>query len=437
MEENLSDFANTVIAADRPALNRTRAIAAITIGNALEFFDFTVFSFLAVTIGKVFFPTESAYGQILLATATFGVGFITRPIGGIVLGTYADRAGRRAALLVTLGLMALGSALMAFTPTYAEIGVAAPVIIVIARLIQGFSAGGEVGATTAMLLEYAEPHNRSFYSSWQFASQGLGVAIGAALATGSAGLLSHAAFMSWGWRFPFVIGMLVAPAGLYIRHKLADTLVPAGRRKDAQPSSPLGIVLRDHWRTVILGLMMMAGGTASVYLITFYMPTYAIRQLHVHMTGALSAGIIVGLILFIGTPLLGLLADRFNRKAISIAARVATVLAIYPAFLYLNAAPSAGRLLIVVAVLITLHVFSLASMAIVPSLLPKPVRATGSAFIYAVGVVIVGGSSQVIVTWLVHVTGSRLSPALFLLVCSAITILGLILIEDRSGEEKI
>jgi MFS family permease len=337
-----------------------QAVAAITIGNALEFFDFTVYSFLAVTLGELFFPVSTAYGQLLLSTATFGVGFVTRPIGGIVLGTYADRAGRKAAMLVTLTLMALGSGMIAFAPTYAQIGIAAPAIIVLARLVQGFSAGGEVGATTAILLEYATPRTRSFYSSWQFASQGLGVAIGALLSAASARYLDHDDFLRWGWRIPFVIGILVAPMGLYIRNRLEDTIQPRATRASAGVApSPLRIVLRDHWRVI------------------------------------------------------------------------------YPAFAYLNAAPSTPRLLLVVGVLITLHVLSMTSMAIVPSLLPKDIRATGSAFIYAIGVVVVGGSSQFITTWLVHATGSKMSPALYLLVCTAITVAALIKIEDRSANQTI
>jgi MFS family permease len=415
-----------------------QAVAAITIGNALEFFDFTVYSFLAVTLGKLFFPVASPYGQLLMSTATFGVGFITRPIGGIVLGSYADRAGRKAAMLITLALMALGSGLIAFAPTYAQAGLAAPVIIVAARLIQGFSAGGEVGATTAILLEYATPRTRSFYSSWQFASQGLGVAIGALLSVMSARYLDHAAFMDWGWRIPFAVGMLVAPVGLYIRNRLEDTIQPRARHDDAgTPPSPLRVVLRDHWRVIILGLMMMAGGTSTVYMITFYMPTYAIRQLGIPMSSALLAGIVVGLILFIGMPLCGLLADRVDRRTASIAARIGIALAAYPAFLYLNAAPSIARLLLMVGAMITLHVLSEASMAIVPSLLPKEIRATGAAFIYAVGVVVIGGSSQFITTWLVHVTGSKFSPAIYLMACNAISIIALIKVEDRSAQLKI
>lgn len=415
-----------------------QAVAAITIGNALEFFDFTVYSFLAVTLGELFFPVSTAYGQLLLSTATFGVGFVTRPIGGIVLGTYADRAGRKAAMLVTLTLMALGSGMIAFAPTYAQIGIAAPAIIVLARLVQGFSAGGEVGATTAILLEYATPRTRSFYSSWQFASQGLGVAIGALLSAASARYLSHDDFLSWGWRIPFVIGILVAPMGLYIRNRLEDTIQPRAARAAAEvPASPLRVVLRDHWRVIIMGLLMMTGSTSSVYMITFYMPTYAIRQLGIPMSSALLAGALVGSVLFIGMPFAGMLADRFNRKKTSIAARLGIVLAIYPAFAYLNAAPSTPRLLLVVGVLITLHVLSMTSMAIVPSLLPRDIRATGSAFIYAIGVVAVGGSSQFITTWLVHATGSKMSPALYLLVCTAITVAALIKIEDRSANRTI
>lgn len=432
----MSEPANVVTAQQTTKrVHAVTAIAAITLGNALEFFDFTTYSFLAVTIGALFFPTASPYGQLLLSTAAFGVGFVTRPIGSIVLGNYADTAGRKAAMLLTLALMALGAALIAFAPTYAQIGVAAPCVILVARLIQGFSAGGEVGATTALLLEYATPRTRTFYSSWQYASQGLGVALGALLSTASVKLLSHQDFITWGWRIPFAVGILVAPIGLYIRNRLDETVLatPAPVRQ----ASPLRVVLRSHGRTVALGFLMMAGGTTTVYLITFYMPTYAIHELGLPMGSALPAGILVGMLLFVCMPLVGLLADRYGRKRISIAARIAIMLAIGPAFLYLDAAPSAARLLAVVSLLSVLYTLSQASMAIVPALLPREIRATGTGLIYAIGVSIIGGSSQIVTTWLVHATGSKLSPAFYLIACTLVSLVSLILIEDRSDHLHI
>ena len=211
---------------------RRRVIAGTTIGNALEFFDFTVFTFLMLVIGPLFFPAASGYGQLLLTTA-FGVGFLMRPVGGMLIGSYADRHGRRAAMTLTLWLMGLGCGLIALAPTYAQMGIAGPVIMVLARLIQGFAAGGEVGASTTLLVEHAPPSRRGFYSSWQFGSQSLGVMLGALVVALLTAALTPEQMKDWGWRVPFVIGILTVPVGAYIRRNLEETLEPQPRARRA------------------------------------------------------------------------------------------------------------------------------------------------------------------------------------------------------------
>ena len=221
---------------------RRRVIAGTTIGNALEFFDFTVFTFLMLVIGPLFFPAASGYGQLLLTTATFGVGFLMRPVGGMLIGSYADRHGRRAAMTLTLWLMGLGCGLIALAPTYAQMGIAGPVIMVLARLIQGFAAGGEVGASTTLLVEHAPPSRRG-YSSWQFGSQSLGVMLGALVVALLTAALTPEQMKDWGWRVPFVIGILTVPVGAYIRRNLEETLEPQpapGARAPAPTTSRCG-----------------------------------------------------------------------------------------------------------------------------------------------------------------------------------------------------
>ena len=212
---------------------RRRVIAGTTIGNALEFFDFTVFTFLMLVIGPLFFPAASGYGQLLLTTATFGVGFLMRPVGGMLIGSYADRHGRRA-MTLTLWLMGLGCGLIALAPTYAQMGIAGPVIMVLARLIQGFAAGGEVGASTTLLVEHAPPSRRG-YSSWQFGSQSLGVMLGALVVALLTAALTPEQMKDWGWRVPFVIGILTVPVGAYIRRNLEETLEPQPAPGAARP----------------------------------------------------------------------------------------------------------------------------------------------------------------------------------------------------------
>src|SRR6201991_1896995 len=200
-----------------------RAVTAAVIGNALEWYDFTVFGFMTVVIAELFFPTSSDYSSVLLATASFGVAFVMRPVGGIVLGLYADRAGRKAALSLVIGLLTLGIAVLACAPSYSAIGIGAPLLIVVGRLVQGFSAGGEFGSSTALLIEAAPFSNRGFYGSWQMSSQAAALLLGAMVGSAVTRGLSHDALMSWGWRVPFILGLVIGPIGFYIRRNLADS----------------------------------------------------------------------------------------------------------------------------------------------------------------------------------------------------------------------
>ena len=416
------------------AISRRQTIVATTIGNGLEIFDFTVYGFLALVIGKLFFPTFSGYGQLLLTVATFGVGFIMRPLGGIVIGAYADRAGRKKAMTLTIFLMALGCAVIAFTPTYASIGVAAPVLIVLARLIQGFSAGGEVGASTTLLVEHATPQNRGYMASWQFASQGLGVMLGAVVVGTLTFTLSPQSMESWGWRVPFVIGMLIAPVGMYIRRHLHESLEIA---PDARPrESSLRIVCTRHGGTVLAAILTMVGGTTAAYVITFYMPTYAVRELGLAPSVALFGAAITGLILFVVSPLVGALSDRMGRKPLILWSRVFLVLLIYPGFLWLNASPTPAVLFTVLGVLSLGLVGQTApSITMLPEMFPKAVRASGMSLVYSVGVALFGGFAPFISTWLLDATGSKLAPAWYLVAMTAVSLLGLIWLRDHTGRD--
>ena len=240
------------------ASQRRRAIIATVIGNGLEWFDFTVYSFFAVIIAKLFFPTGNELSSLLLAVATFGVGFFMRPVGGIILGVYADRVGRKAALTLTILLMALGTAIIGLAPTYQSIGLWAPALIVLARLIQGFSAGGEVGGATAFLIEHAPDAERGAYASWQQASQGISFMLGAAMGALVTNGLDQAQIDAWGWRIPFLFGLLIGPVGMYIRSHLEEPPEFEARQAERRASkvkfSPLSQVLRDHPREVLAGL---------------------------------------------------------------------------------------------------------------------------------------------------------------------------------------
>ncbi|WP_395351129.1 MFS transporter [Variovorax sp. UC122_21] len=419
------------------AASRRQTIVATTIGNGLEFFDFTVYGFLALVIGKLFFPTFSGYGQLLLTVATFGVGFIMRPLGGIVIGAYADRAGRKKAMTLTIFLMALGCAVIAFTPTYASIGVAAPVLIVLARLIQGFSAGGEVGASTTLLVEHATPQNRGYMASWQFASQGLGVMLGAVVVGALTFTLSPENMQSWGWRVPFVLGMLIAPVGMYIRRHLEESLQIAPESATApRRESSLKIVCSQHGKTVLAAILALVGGTTAAYVVTFYMPTYAVRELGLTPSVALFGAALTGLISFAFAPFVGLLSDRVGRKPLILWSRVFLVVLIYPGFLWLNASPTPAVLFIVLGVLsLGLVGQTVPGITMLPEMFPKAVRASGMSLVYSVGVALFGGFAPFISTWLLNATGSKLAPAWYLVVMTLVSLLGLLWLRDHTGRD--
>ncbi|MBC8745754.1 MULTISPECIES: MFS transporter [Paraburkholderia] len=429
----------------RKRLGHAKAIAAITLGNGLEFFDFTIYSFFATIIGKLYFPVEGQLVQLMLAVGTFGVGFIMRPVGGVVLGGYADRAGRKAAMSLTLWLMTLGSAIIAFAPTYAAIGVAAPLLVILARLIQGFALGGEVGASTALLLEYGSDRTRGFYGSWQFVSQGMNTVVGSLLGVALAASLSPAALESWGWRVPFVIGMAMGPIGIYIRGHLDETLpgiedgaAAAGgvvaQAASQSPSLPVRDLFRDHARSITTGVLTTIGGTAANYIVLFYLSTYAIRILHLPMATALWAAWTGAVVTVICSPCAGALSDRIGRKRVLWVSRVLLILAVYPAFMMINASPTVPVLLAVVAGLALLVTFTaVPNIVMLPELFPRAIRATGMSIVYCLGVSIFGGFAQFFATWLIQISGSNLAPAWYLIGCSVVSLLPLPFMRETAG----
>ena len=392
-----------------------RAVTAAVIGNALEWYDFTVFGFMTVVIARLFFPSGSDYSSILLTTATFGVAFVMRPVGGIVLGLYADRAGRKAALTLVIGLMTLGILLLAIAPPYSAIGVGAPIVIVFARLLQGFSAGGEFGSSTALLIEAAPFSKRGFYGSFQMASQAasllLGALVGAAISRG----LSPAALDSWGWRVPFIVGLVIGPIGLYIRRNMADTEAFLHAKKTARRAT-LGEVFRTHSREVLCGLGSVIALTVTVYVFIAYLPTFAVKQLKLPFAESFTALIVGNLLLTVLSPIAGAWSDRIGRKGLSLWSLLITLIAIYPLFAWLAAEPSVMRLVIVQALLsITLSGYYGPFGALIAELFPAHVRSTGLSLAYNIAVMIFGGFGQFIVTWLIRVTQSQLAPTFYVM----------------------
>lgn len=420
-------------ASEYRAVSHPRLIAACTIGNALEFYDFVVFSFFARTIGAQFFPAQDATAQLLLSFATYGVGFFLRPLGGIVLGAYADRKGRKPATVLTLMLMALGTAMIGLAPVYAVAGIAGPAIIVVGRLIQGFSAGGEVGASTTLLAEYAPKEQRGFFGAWQLASQGLAVLVAATAAWSITATLPTADVAAWGWRIPFLAGILIVPVGLWLRRALEET---HANEQDARTRnvSSLSLSMTQHFGKILAGIGLVIGGTAANAVVVLYMATYAVTQLKMDPSSGLLAGITAGFVTLLAAPIGGALSDRFGRKRVTLVSYLLILLLIYPGFLAINASPTVATLLLVVAGLAVLNAIGGATVIItLAEIFPTEVRATGMSLVYALGVAIFGGFGQFIVTWLIQSTGSPIAPAYYVMACALATIVALRSIPEMKG----
>jgi MHS family proline/betaine transporter-like MFS transporter len=431
MEYSGSTSGDSAAVIEQQPASRLRLIVATGLGNGLEIFDFTIFSFFATIIGKEFFPSHTQFGSLLMAVATFGAGFIVRPLGGIVLGNYADRAGRKASMTLTILLMALGTAGIGLTPTYARIGLLAPVLIVASRLLQGFSAGGEVGVSTTLLMESGGVRSRGFMTSWQSASQGGAALAGALSGFALSHLLTHAQLESWGWRLPFLLGLLIGPVGLYIRNRLPETY-----RNDSGGISAFRELLQSYRGVLVLGIMIFAGRTALMYIFVFYMPTYMISVLHMARTTAFLSGCVAGGTLLLVSPLAGLLADRLERrKGLIVWPTIVGTVLIYPAFWLLNQAAALGVALAIIAAFVAcLTLGASASFLLLTEVFPKRVRSTGLSVIYSFGAAVFGGFAQFIVTWLISVTGNPLSPVWYAIAGSLITLFALWRFPERRVE---
>lgn len=394
----------------RTAISR-KAVAAAVAGNALEFYDFVIYAYFAVYIGHAFFPVGGEVGSLLLAAATFGVGFFTRPLGAILIGAFADRAGRKPAMILTVALITVGTLGMAVTPAYASIGIAAPVVVVACRLIQGLALGGEVGPATALLIEAAPPNRRALYASWQLASQGIAVAVGGMLGVAVSMSLSASQLAAWGWRIPFVVSLALVPVAVYIRRSLPETFEGGDGRTT---SEVVGGVVRKHRRYLMLGVLITLSGAVSSQ-IGNYMTTYAIHTLKLPPTIAQTAPLVGGVLTLVFALLGGWLSDMRGRKLVLVVPCVLLMLLSVPTFMWLGAAPGMGRFLVAITVLAGLTAMSAtAAIVVIPELLPAAFRSTGVSLVYAIGTTLFGGTTQFAVTALIAWTGSPMAPAWYL-----------------------
>jgi metabolite-proton symporter len=391
-----------------------KSVLRVTSGNFLEMYDFIVYGFYAKYIASTFFPNNSPFISVLLALITFGAGFLMRPLGAIVLGAYIDRHGRRRGLMLTLGLMACGTILIAFVPSYAAIGLVAPLLVLIGRLLQGFSAGVELGGVSVYLSEIAPLDKKGFYVSFQSASQQVAVVFAALLGAILAYSLSPADMSAWGWRVPFVVGCLIVPFILVIRRSLAETEVFLARKHRPDIREILQSMI-TNWEIVGLGALMVVMTTVSFYMITAYTPTFGSTVLHLADTDSLIVTVCIGVSNFFWLPVMGAVSDRVGRAPVMFTFTILTILTAYPAMLWLVSNPSFGNLLMVELWLSFLYgSYNGAMVVYLTEVMPPAVRTAGFSLAYSLATALFGGFTPAIAQSLVQYSGNKAAPALWL-----------------------
>lgn len=389
---------------------RAKHVAAVAVGNALEFYDFLTFAFFAVYIGRTFFPSDDPTSSLLSTLATFGAGFLTRPIGAIVIGSMGDRLGRRPAMLISFALMGAAVVGLALTPSYESIGISAPVLVIFWRLLQGFALGGEVGPSTAFLVEAAAPARRGLYVSFQNASQQVAVLAAGLIGTGLAAAMTEQQLQDWGWRIAMLLGAAIVPIGLMIRRSLPETLhhgAPA--EPEAAPRPPIG----PYIRLIVLGIFMLAAGTIGTYVIN-YMATYALTTLKLPPTISFGIIIVQGVAGIVFLVCSGLLSDRFGRKPVMLIAGAILLASILPVFWLVNTWPEVWVFYPAIAFLVAVQAICAAPVIVLlTEQLPARVRSGTVAIVYAVAISVFGGSTQFVVAWLLRLSGDPLVPAYY------------------------
>ena len=390
--------------------DRIGAILRVTSGNFLEQFDFFLFGFYATYIAHTFFPASSEFASLMMTFAVFGAGFLMRPIGAIVLGAYIDMVGRRKGLIVTLSIMATGTFLIVLIPSYQTIGLWAPLLVLIGRLLQGFSAGAELGGVSVYLAEIATPGRKGFYTSWQSGSQQVAIMVAAAMGFALNAVLEQSAISDWGWRIPFVFGCLIVPFIFILRRKLEETQEFTARRHHLAMRQVFATLLAN-WQVVIAGMMMVAMTTTAFYLITVYAPTFGKKVLMLSASDSLLVTLLVAISNFFWLPVGGALSDRFGRRPVLIAMTLLALATAWPALTLLANAPS---FLMMLSVLLWLSfIYGMYNGAMIPALteiMPAEVRVAGFSLAYSLATAVFGGFTPVISTALIEYTGDKASP---------------------------
>ena len=406
-------------------------VLRVTSGNFIEQFDFFLFGFYATYIAKAFFPAHSEFASLMLTFSAFAAGFLMRPLGGIILGAYIDKVGRRKGLILTLSIMASGTVLIAFVPSYATIGLAAPLLVVTGRLLQGFSAGAELGGVSVYLAEMATPGRKGFYTSWQSASQQISIVFAAGLGYAINLWMSPGEINDWGWRVPFFIGCAIVPVIFILRRSLLET--EEFKARTHHPTTrDVFLSMVKNWSVVLQGMLLVAMTTTTFYLITVYTPTFGKTVLKLSSADSLIVTFCVGISNFFLLPIGGALSDRIGRKPILVAITTLAIFTAYPALVWLTAAPDFERMLLVL--LYFSFFFGIYNGAMIPALtevMPVEVRVAGFSLAYSLATAVFGGMTPVISTYLIEKTGDKAAPAIWLSIAAVCGLVGTILLYRR------
>lgn len=418
-----------------PMTARTRcsAILRVTSGNFLEQFDFFLFGFYATYIAHTFFPASSEFASLMMTFAVFGAGFLMRPVGAIVLGAYIDKVGRRKGLIVTLSIMAAGTFLIVLIPSYQTIGLWAPFLVLCGRLLQGFSAGAELGGVSVYLAEIATPGRKGFYTSWQSGSQQVAIMVAAAMGFALNASMEESTLREWGWRLPFLFGCLIVPFIFVLRRKLEETEAFTARRNHLAMRDVFKTLLAN-WQVVIAGMLIVAMTTTAFYLITVYAPTFGKKVLMLSASDSLLVTLLVAVSNFFWLPVGGALSDRYGRKPVLVTMAMLALMTAYPALNLLAEAPSFSMMLTVLLWLSFLY--GLYNGAMIPALteiMPVEVRVAGFSLAYSLATAIFGGFTPVISTALIEYTGDKASPGYWMSFAAICALLATLYLYRRSA----
>jgi len=419
--------------ADRVAIRR--AVISCGLGQVFEIYDFLIYAFMAAPLSRAFFPSNDAVAGLLATFATFAVGFAMRPVGAVVIGAYGDRHGRRAALVVTIGLMAVGTGVVGLIPSYASWGIIAPIILVLCRMAQGFSTGGEWGGAAAFLVEYAPSKQRGFISSFQQAATALGLLLATLVSYLLTTIMDPADFTSWGWRLAFLLGFVLGPIGYYLRTHVHET--PAYERtidEKKVTDAPIRVACREFKAPLLAAFALSIVGCVINYVFIIFLPSFAQQQLKIPASTTFISTAIAGVIYLVLTPFMGALSDRIGRKTLFFAMSALSVVLAYPLFLLLVTVPTAGGLILtqaIASVLLTMYCGPIC--AILAEMFPTRIRYTALSVSYGFAVAIFGGLAPYVSTYLIQSTGNPLAPAFYVMIAGVVSFIGVLFVEERAG----